>query len=33
MMARTFGDQSIWEGNPRLAGVTGRLPEFLLAEE
>jgi inner membrane protein len=33
MMARTFGNQAIWEGNPRLAGVTGRLPEFLPVEE
>lgn len=33
MMARTFGNRSVWEGNPRLAGVTGRLPEFLMVED
>lgn len=33
MAARTFGNRESWEANPRLAGVTGSLPEFLPAEE
>ena len=27
---RAFGDHEAWEGNPRLEGVTGSLPEFLM---
>lgn len=30
---RIAGDREAWEGNPRLAAVTGRLPEFLAVEE
>ena len=26
---RALGNREIWEGNPRLEGVTGSLPEFL----
>lgn len=33
MGARIFGDRGSWEANPRLAGVTGSLPEFLAVEE
>lgn len=31
MGARIIGDRQAWEANPRLAGVTGSLPEFLSA--
>lgn len=31
--ARIFCDHQAWEANPRLAGVTGSLPEFLPVEE
>jgi inner membrane protein len=30
---RAVGDREAWEANPRLAGVTGSLPEFLAVEE
>lgn len=30
---RIAGDRQAWEGNPRLAAVTGSLPEFLAVEE
>jgi inner membrane protein len=33
MASRIFGNREAWEANPRLAGVTGSLPEFLAAEE
>lgn len=33
MMKRVFGNKEAWEANPRLAGVTGSLPEFLAVEE
>lgn len=33
MFARTLGKHDAWEANPRLAGVTGRLPEFLAVED
>jgi inner membrane protein len=33
MVRRILGDREAWEGNPRLAGVTGSLPEFLAVEE
>ncbi len=33
MALRMVGNRSEWEANPRLAGVTGSLPEFLAAEE
>ena len=33
MSARIFGNRESWEANPRLAGVTGSLPEFLAVEE
>lgn len=33
MAARIVGQRSAWEANPRLAGVTGSLPEFLAAKE
>lgn len=33
MVRRTFGNKAAWEANPRLAGVTGSLPEFLDVEE
>lgn len=33
MAARIAGDRKAWEANPRLAGLVGRLPEFLLVEE
>ncbi len=32
MGARILGTRDIWEANPRLAGVSGSLPEFLAAE-
>lgn len=32
MISRTFGNRAAWEDNPRLAGVTGSLPEFLAVE-
>lgn len=32
MLRRIFGNRDEWEANPRLAGVTGRLPEFLAVE-
>jgi inner membrane protein len=31
--ARIIGNHEAWEANPRLAGVTGSLPEFLAVEE
>ncbi len=31
--SRAFGNREAWEANPRLAGLTGKLPEFLLVEE
>lgn len=31
-LKRTFGNREAWEGNPRLAGLTGKLPEFLASE-
>ncbi len=33
MGARIAGNRAEWEANPRLAGVTGSLPEFLAVEE
>jgi hypothetical protein len=33
MALRIGGDRTAWEANPRLAGVTGSLPEFLAVEE
>ncbi|MDP3851634.1 MAG: metal-dependent hydrolase [Luteolibacter sp.] len=33
MVLRTVGQRVEWEANPRLAGVTGSLPEFLAVEE
>jgi len=33
MTARILGNRAAWEANPRLAGVTGSLPEFLAVEE
>jgi hypothetical protein len=33
MAARLLGNRQAWEANPRLAGVTGSLPEFLAVEE
>jgi len=33
MGARLCGDRRAWEANPRLAGMTGRLPEDLAVEE
>lgn len=33
MVLRTTGNREAWEGNPRLAGVTGSFPEFLAVEE
>ena len=33
MGARIFGNRESWEANPRLAGVTGSLPEFLPVDE
>ena len=33
MTERICGDSEAWEANPRLAGVTGSLPEFLPVEE
>lgn len=33
MAARLVGDRRAWEANPRLAGVSGSLPEFLPVEE
>jgi len=33
MASRTIGNRSAWEANPRLAGVTGSLPEFLAVRE
>ena len=33
MAARLIGQRAAWEANPRLAGVTGSLPEFLAAKE
>jgi hypothetical protein len=33
MLARIGGNREAWEGNPRLDGVTGALPEFLAVEE
>jgi inner membrane protein len=33
MVARLGGQRAEWEGNPRLAGVTGSLPEFLAVED
>ena len=33
MGARIFGNRESWEANPRLAGVTGSLPEFLAVDE
>lgn len=33
MALRIFGNREAWEANPRLAGVTGSLPEFLAVEE
>lgn len=33
LASRIAGDHSSWEANPRLAGVTGSLPEFLPVEE
>jgi hypothetical protein len=33
MFKRMAGDRQAWEANPRLAGVTGSLPEFLAVEE
>jgi inner membrane protein len=32
-VSRTFGKREAWEANPRLAGLTGKLPEFLAVEE
>ena len=33
MTARLLGNRQAWEAHPRLAGVTGSLPEFLVVEE
>jgi hypothetical protein len=33
MGARIYGNRGSWEANPRLAGVTGSLPEFLGVDE
>jgi hypothetical protein len=33
MAARMIGNRQAWEANPRLAGVTGSLPECLAVEE
>jgi inner membrane protein len=33
MVARIGGNREEWEANPRLAGVTGSLPEFLAVED
>lgn len=33
MVERIIGNRAAWEANPRLAGVTGSLPEFLAAKE
>lgn len=33
MAARILGNREAWEANPRLAGVTGSLPELLAVEE
>ena len=33
MARRIAGNHAEWEANPRLAGVTGSLPEFLVVEE
>jgi hypothetical protein len=33
MAWRVLGKREAWEANPRLAGVTGSLPEFLAVEE
>ena len=33
MAARIAGNRQAWEANPRLAGVTGSLPEFLAVQE
>lgn len=33
MTARIFGNHPKWEANPRLAGVTGRFPEFLPSQD
>jgi len=33
MAARIIGNRQAWEANPRLAGVTGSLPECLGVEE
>ena len=33
MLARLFGNRQEWEANPRLAGVTGSLPEVLAVVE
>jgi inner membrane protein len=33
MASRLVGNHQAWEANPRLAGVTGSLPEFLPVEE
>jgi hypothetical protein len=33
MALRIAGDHAEWEANPRLAGVTGSLPEFLAVKE
>ena len=33
MAARMLGNRQAWEANPRLAGLTGSLPEFLAVEE
>ncbi|MBC8126245.1 MAG: hypothetical protein H8M99_03735 [Gloeobacteraceae cyanobacterium ES-bin-144] len=33
MAQRIIGNHAAWEANPRLAGVTGSLPEFLGAEQ
>jgi hypothetical protein len=33
MGRRIVGDREAWEANPRLAGTTVSLPEFLAVEE
>ena len=33
LATRIFGNRESWEANPRLAGVSGSLPEFLAVEE
>jgi len=33
LFARMLGKRENWEGNPRLAGVAGSLPEFLFVED